>query len=272
LIRFIQKGFAMKRVFTTGQVAKICRVAPRTVSQWFDSGKLQGYRIPGHPDRRIPREALIRFLKENHMPLGVLAEEENAASANRGPEGSNSERLVWEPPLPLGVMNEFTLEQVATLCRVAPQTVAKWFDSGKLQGYRLPGSQERRIPRTALITFLTQNCMPPNGLVAEEQPLPACSDAVEEASDGNEPEEPVCVARDDPAVKDSFTTGQVARICQVQPRTVGKWFESGKLKGFRIRSSGERRIPRDALVRFLQEHGMPLDGLPEEERKGTATD
>jgi excisionase family DNA binding protein len=65
----------MKKVFTTGQVAKICQVAPRTVSKWFDSGKLRGYRIPGSQDRRIPREALIRFLKENGMPLGALEEE-----------------------------------------------------------------------------------------------------------------------------------------------------------------------------------------------------
>lgn len=64
-----------KPVFTTGQVAKICKVAPRTVSKWFDSGKLRGYRIPGSQDRRIPREHLIRFLKEYGMPLGELEEE-----------------------------------------------------------------------------------------------------------------------------------------------------------------------------------------------------
>src|SRR5438045_3342000 len=66
---------AMKKVFTTGQVAKICKVAPRTVSKWFDSGRLRGYRIPGSQDRRIPREHLIRFLKEHGMPLGELEEE-----------------------------------------------------------------------------------------------------------------------------------------------------------------------------------------------------
>ena len=65
----------MKKVFTTGQVAKICKVAPRTVSKWFDSGRLRGYRIPGSQDRRIPREHLIRFLKEHGMPLGELEEE-----------------------------------------------------------------------------------------------------------------------------------------------------------------------------------------------------
>ena len=54
-------------VYTTGQVAKICKVAPRTVSKWFDSGRLKGYRIPGSQDRRIPREYLIKFLKEHGM-------------------------------------------------------------------------------------------------------------------------------------------------------------------------------------------------------------
>ena len=65
----------MKKVFTTGQVAKICKVAPRTVSKWFDSGRLRGYRIPGSQDRRIPREHLIRFLREHGMPLGELEDE-----------------------------------------------------------------------------------------------------------------------------------------------------------------------------------------------------
>ncbi len=65
----------MKMIFTTGQVAKICKVAPRTVSKWFDSGRLRGYRIPGSQDRRIPRDHLIRFLKEHGMPLGELEDE-----------------------------------------------------------------------------------------------------------------------------------------------------------------------------------------------------
>jgi len=66
----------MDTVFTIGQVAKICKVASRTVSKWFDSGRLRGYRIPGSQDRRIPREHLIRFLKEHGMPLDVLNSEE----------------------------------------------------------------------------------------------------------------------------------------------------------------------------------------------------
>ena len=63
------------KVFTTGQVAKICKVAPRTVSKWFDSGRLKGYRIPGSQDRRIPREYLIKFLKDHQMPLYGLEDD-----------------------------------------------------------------------------------------------------------------------------------------------------------------------------------------------------
>lgn len=60
-----------KSIFTVGQVAKICKVAPRTVSKWFDSGRLRGYRIPGSQDRRIPREQLIKFLKDHDMPFEI---------------------------------------------------------------------------------------------------------------------------------------------------------------------------------------------------------
>ncbi len=63
------------KVFTTGQAAKICKVAPRTVSKWFDSGRLKGYRIPGSQNRRIPREYLIKFLKEHGMPLNGLEDD-----------------------------------------------------------------------------------------------------------------------------------------------------------------------------------------------------
>ncbi len=61
-----------KEVLTTGQVAKICNVAPRTVSKWFDNGQLRGYRIPGSKDRRIPLQQLIRFMKLHGIPLNGL--------------------------------------------------------------------------------------------------------------------------------------------------------------------------------------------------------
>lgn len=62
-----------KEVLTTGEVAKICNVAPRTVSKWFDSGSLKGYRIPGSRDRRIPVSELIKFMKAHGIPLDGIA-------------------------------------------------------------------------------------------------------------------------------------------------------------------------------------------------------
>ncbi len=61
-----------KNVLTTGDVAKICNVAPRTVSKWFDHGQLKGYRIPGSKDRRIPVSELIRFMKAHDIPASTL--------------------------------------------------------------------------------------------------------------------------------------------------------------------------------------------------------
>lgn len=61
-----------KDVLTTGEVAKICNVASRTVSKWFDSGQLRGYRIPGSKDRRIPVSDLVKFMKRHGIPLDGL--------------------------------------------------------------------------------------------------------------------------------------------------------------------------------------------------------
>jgi len=58
-----------KEVLTTGEVAKICNVAARTVSKWFDSGKIDGYRIPGSRDRRIPVQSLMHFMQEHGIPF-----------------------------------------------------------------------------------------------------------------------------------------------------------------------------------------------------------
>src|SRR5205823_90621 len=70
----------MKTIFTTGQVAKICKVAPRTVSKWFDSGRLRGYRIPGSQDRRIPRKH-AEYLET--VLVGLLSDEDNSSGFDR---------------------------------------------------------------------------------------------------------------------------------------------------------------------------------------------
>ena len=59
--------------------------------------------------------------------------------------------------------------------------------------------------------------------------------------------------------KDVFTTGQVAKICKVTIRTVIKWYEAGKLEGYKIPASKDRRIPKSSLLKFLQDHDYPYD-------------
>jgi len=76
-----------KEVLTTGEVARICHVAPRTVSKWFDTGKLRGYRIPGSRDRRIPVDQLIAFMRAHEIPLDGL-------------DGGACRILIMDPSIP----------------------------------------------------------------------------------------------------------------------------------------------------------------------------
>lgn len=62
----------MKTVFTTGEAAEICKVSQQTIIRCFDSGRLKGFRVPGSRFRRIPRDALLAFMKENGIPADSL--------------------------------------------------------------------------------------------------------------------------------------------------------------------------------------------------------
>lgn len=60
-----------KEVFTSGEAAKICRVSLNTIIRCFDNGLLQGYKIPGSNFRRIPRSALLKFIKEQSLDIDL---------------------------------------------------------------------------------------------------------------------------------------------------------------------------------------------------------
>jgi excisionase family DNA binding protein len=62
----------MKDLLTTGEAAEICKVSQQTIIRCFDAGRLEGFRIPGSKFRRIPRQSLIKFMKENNIPLDSL--------------------------------------------------------------------------------------------------------------------------------------------------------------------------------------------------------
>lgn len=65
-------GWASKQVFTTGEAAEICKVSQQTIIRCFDSGRLNGFRVPGSRFRRIPRIELLRFMKANDIPTDAL--------------------------------------------------------------------------------------------------------------------------------------------------------------------------------------------------------
>jgi hypothetical protein len=58
-----------------------------------------------------------------------------------------------------------------------------------------------------------------------------------------------------------YTTGQISRYLCVAPRTVAAWFDSGRLRGYRIppppatrgKHGGDRRITHAALVEFVRD-------------------
>src|SRR4029079_4872686 len=71
--RLREEGWChMKTVFTTGEAAKICKVSQQTIIRCFDNGQLKGFRVPGSRFRRIPRDALYRFMSDNGIPTDAL--------------------------------------------------------------------------------------------------------------------------------------------------------------------------------------------------------
>jgi excisionase family DNA binding protein len=62
----------MKDLFTTGEAAEICNVSQQTIIRCFDSGRLEGFKVPGSKFRRIPRQSLVKFMKTNKIPLDSL--------------------------------------------------------------------------------------------------------------------------------------------------------------------------------------------------------
>jgi len=57
-----------KSVFTTFEAAKLCHVSPLSIINWVNAGRLPAFRTPGG-HRRIRREDLVRFMRDNGMPI-----------------------------------------------------------------------------------------------------------------------------------------------------------------------------------------------------------
>ena len=106
----------MKTVFTTGEAAKICKVSQQTIIRCFDNGQLKGFRVPGSKFRRIPREALYKFMKDNGIPTDALE------------SGKRKVLLVDDEPQIVEVINEALLADGRFEVRIA----SNGFDAGMM--------------------------------------------------------------------------------------------------------------------------------------------
>ena len=62
----------MKEHYTTGDVAKICNIAPRTVVNYCEQGKIGSVKSPITNYRRISRAELLKFMKQYDIPRSAI--------------------------------------------------------------------------------------------------------------------------------------------------------------------------------------------------------
>jgi len=57
---------------------------------------------------------------------------------------------------------------------------------------------------------------------------------------------------------ETLTTGDIARLLEVNQRTVIRWLNSGRLKGFKLPGRGNNRILVSDFIGFLEQNSIPL--------------
>ncbi|MEI8650520.1 helix-turn-helix domain-containing protein [Paraglaciecola sp. Hal342] len=50
----------------------------------------------------------------------------------------------------------------------------------------------------------------------------------------------------------TLTSGEIAKYCDVNLRTVIRWIDSGRLKGFKLPGGGNNRVTEEDFVDFLK--------------------
>jgi excisionase family DNA binding protein len=181
--------------YSTGQVARLLGVSRNAVIRWCDRGELRAWLLPGGPrgpHRRVRRADLEDFVRRRRVAT---------FPGDPGVDGCR-------PPLPRRGEDFFSTGDVARLAGCAVHTVAKWVDSGRLRGYRLPsgeGAKDRRVLRADLLEFARREGVRPL-LAALEPPC-------EPARPGARPPGPVALCGLDDALAGRLAAllGGVAR-------------------------------------------------------------
>lgn len=71
----------------------------------------------------------------------------------------------------------------------------------------------------------------------------------------------------------TLSTGDIAKLCDVNLRTVIRWIERGALKGFKLPGRGNNRVRLEDFMSFLAEHDIPIPAeLVEENKKVLVVD
>lgn len=59
--------------------------------------------------------------------------------------------------------------------------------------------------------------------------------------------------------KEFYTTGEIAKCCGVNFRTVLRWIQKGKVKAYKLPGGrGDHRVKRNDLISFLMEYDLPI--------------
>jgi DNA-binding transcriptional MerR regulator len=86
-----------KETYTTGEIAKLCSVSPRTVCKWFDSGLLQGFKVPGSKFRKVTHPQLMAFMREHGIDVPAdMKDKPKAQDAPKRPARDKQADAAWK--------------------------------------------------------------------------------------------------------------------------------------------------------------------------------
>ncbi|MBS3080050.1 helix-turn-helix domain-containing protein [Candidatus Pacearchaeota archaeon] len=125
----------------------------------------------------------------------------------------------------------YTTGQAAKYLSLSAHKITELFENGYLEGFCIPRGGHRRISYKSLKEL------------KEKMKRDSGEDNTDKFS------------------SDTYTTGEVSRICNLSPQTITRYFNGGTLRGYRVPDSSHRRIPHKNLVDFMIEYGIPQDRL-----------
>jgi len=130
----------------------------------------------------------------------------SSAQVNGNHSGSGKNGSPRDKQAELFAKQVFTTGEAAEVCKVSQQTIIRCFDAGRLNGFRVPGSRFRRIPREELLKFMRVNDIPTDGFATGKKK--------------------VLVVDDDPNIVELFTD-VLSRDNRLELRSAATGYDAG---------------------------------------------